>query len=285
MPETTIDTLVDDIYALFDPNKTHVVDEENLDAFANHVKDVMRRGLAERDTGKEPLRFSNLGKPDRQIWYGAQGEPAEELSSKTYLKFMYGHLIEAMLLFLCKESGHEVDDEQLTVSCDGVVGHLDCTIDGVVVDVKSAAPFSYAKFVNGDYVYDVFTGQYLAQLCGYSDIVTEGLAPAFLVMDKVSGDIHLAKVSASIAEDYKPEPRIKHLKEVLASSEPPGRCYTDEPDGKSGNLKLPVGCSYCAHKWRCWDGLRAFAYAGGPKYLTRVVKTPEVPEFYERVRS
>jgi hypothetical protein len=44
-------------------------------------------------------------------------------------------------------------------------------------------------------------------------------------------------------------------------------------------MKLGTGCSYCAFKKHCWPGLRGFAYSGGPRYLTNVVKTPDVPEF------
>lgn len=274
------ETIVEDIYALFDPSKSHHVNEDNLHEFGEIVKNVVRQGLLERDTAKDPLRFSALGKPDRQIWYAAKGYEPEKMSSKTYLKFLYGHVIEAMLLFLVKESGHEVKDEQAEVNVDGVLGHIDCTIDGVVCDVKSAAPYSYEKFLSGAFYEDVFSKQYLDQLCGYSNVLTPGKSPMFLVFDKVAGSVATVPIAASIAEQYDPVERISHLKEVIKQDEPPPRCYDDEPDGASGNRKLSLGCSYCSHKFRCWDGLRAFAYSGKPKFLTKVVKEPNVPEFF-----
>lgn len=276
MPE--FNNLVDDVYSLFDPKVEHEINEDNLQSFLADVEHIIRSRLAAQDT-RSGLRFSGLGKPDRQVWYDAQEEgPVEEMAPQTYLKFMYGHLIEAMVLFLIKESGHEVTDEQLEIECDGVLGHIDCRVDGVVSDVKSAAPYSYAKFVNGSFYADPFSKQYLDQLCGYSNVLTPGVAPAFIVFDKVSGKLATVKVSASIAEDYKPEERIAHLRSVLSSDTPPERCYEDEEDGKSGNRKLATYCGYCRHKQKCWPGVRKFVYSNGPRYLTVVAKTPDVWE-------
>lgn len=279
MLSKTIDSLVEDVYDLFDPSKDHVVNEENIHAFGENVKNLVRTRLMAQPEAKSPLRFSALGKPDRQIWYDAHStDEVEEMSPKTYLKFMYGHLIEEMLLFLIKESGHKVEKEQHEIEVDGVLGHIDCIVDGVVADVKSAAPYSFQKFVNGSFYGDPFSKQYLDQLCGYSNVLTPEKSPAFIVFDKVSGELATVKVSASVAEDYKPEARISHLRSILASPEPPERCYPDEPDGKSGNRKLATFCGYCRHKRECWPGVRKFVYSNGPRYLTTVVKTPDVWE-------
>lgn len=274
-----IDTLVDDIFALFDPSESHHVDEKNLEEFGESVKRIVRQRLLERDKNAAAIRFSSLGKPDRQIWYQAQGLPPEEMTSKTFLKFMYGDVIEALLVFLVKESGHVVEHEQAEVEVDGVLGHIDCTIDGVVTDVKSAAPYSYEKFKRGDIYEDVFSRQYIDQLCGYSNVLTPNESPMFLAFDKVSGDICTLSIPTSIAKDYKPEERIKHLKQVIKMEDAPQRCYEDEADGTSGNRKLGTYCSYCAFKQRCYPGLRGFAYSGKPRYLTVVKTLPKVPEF------
>jgi hypothetical protein len=69
-------------------------------------------------------------------------------------KFLYGDTLEVLLLFLAKESGHEVTHEQYEVEADGVKGHTDAVIDGVPVDCKSASPSAYAKFENGQFVFD-----------------------------------------------------------------------------------------------------------------------------------
>ena len=273
----TIDTVVEDIYALFDPNNGHEPNEDNLNAFAENLKEILRTRLAKREPLNNPLRFSSLGKQDRQLWYMAKAYPQEDMSAKTYFKFLYGDVIEQLLVFLARESGHEVTDEQKEVTVDGVKGHIDCKIDGVLVDVKSSSPYGFGKFVKGEvHVNDTFG--YTQQLAGYAQVETPGEPAAWLAMEKVNGSLALTRLSTSIMKDYPVDERIAHLKEVISNDEPPPRCYSDEEDGKSGNRKLGTGCSYCSFKHSCWPGLRTFLYSNGPRYLTRVTKVPDVPE-------
>lgn len=275
--QKTIDTLVQDIYSLFDPKVMHEPNEDNLEEFAQNMKQILRVRLASREDVRDPLRFSALGKPDRQLWYMAKGYPSEETTPKTYVKFLYGDILEALLLFLAKESGHRVEAEQMEIEVDGVKGHIDAIIDGVVTDVKSASPFSYRKFKDNTLLENDPFG-YIQQISGYTNTITPGESGAFLAFDKVSADMCVMNVSTSIIADHPPGPRIAHLKEVIASETPPERCFPDEPDGKSGNMKLGTECSYCAFKHHCWKDLRTFIYSTGPRYLTKVVREPEVYE-------
>ena len=270
--------LPDDIWKLFDPNEDHEVSEENLDILCETLRAVFRNRFRKYTPPASPLRFSSLGKPDRQIWYEAHPDGTkEELTPKTYMKFLYGDMIEAMLLFLAREAGHDVTDEQREVEVDGVKGHIDAIIDGVVVDVKSASPFGYKKFESDTVTQDDPFG-YVAQLAGYADILTPGEPAAWFANDKVGGDICISPLPAMVIKHHTAGPRITHLKEVIDNEQPPQRCYEDTPDGKSGNRKLVTGCSYCSHKHRCWPGLRTFIYSTGPRFLTTVMKQPEVYE-------
>jgi hypothetical protein len=223
------------------------------------------------------LRFSSLGKKDRQIWYMAKGTAGEEFTAKTFFKFLYGDVIELLVLFLAKESGHTVERQQEEIDVDGIKGHIDAIIDGTVVDVKSASPYAYKKFAAQNVTGDDPFG-YTQQLSGYSQILNPGESAAWVAFDKVHGDICVSPLSSSIIQDYNVGERIDHLKEVIKQEEPPERCYPDEPDGKSGNRRLGIGCSYCAYKHTCWPGLRTFIYSTGPKYLTSVARVPDVPE-------
>ena len=71
---------------------------------------------------------------------------------------------------------------------------------------------------------------------------------------------------------------------MVKGNDIPARCYSPIADGKSGNLKLPVGCVYCGHKRDCVSdsnngkGLRVFKYARGKRFLTEVRKEPDVEE-------
>lgn len=285
LPETpttssqkSLRTLPNDIYSILAPDIEHVADVRNLDEFARNITDLVKLRLGKADEERSPLRFSALGKPDRQLWYEAHPDGTKEkLSGKAQYKFLYGDIIEQLILFLAKEAGHSVESEQAEVDVDGIKGHIDAIIDGVVVDVKSASPYGFKKFDKGGVVEDDPFG-YVEQLSGYADVLTPGEPAAWVAVDKVSGDICVSPLSSSIIQSHPPGPRISHLKEVIASEEPPERCYDAIPDGKSGNLKLSTACGYCAHKFRCWPNLRAFAYSTGPRFLTHVAKEPEVPE-------
>lgn len=267
-------TLVDDIYSLFDPEITHEPNEENLEYFATTLKEVLRTRLAMREDVRSPLRFSALGRKDRQLWYDAHPDGnEEELTPKTFFKFLYGDVIEALVLFLAKEAGHDVNSEQAEVEVDGVKGHIDAIIDGVVVDVKSASPYGYKKFETNSVTEDDPFG-YVAQLAGYANVLTPGEEAAWVAFDKVSGDICVSRLSSSVIKDHDPGERITELKEIINAEEPPARCYEPVPDGKSGNFALPTPCSYCKHKARCHPNLRVFLTGSGPKFLTTVVRPP-----------
>lgn len=273
----SLDTLRDDVFSLFEPTKSHVVDEDNLEKFAENLKTIIRDRFAET-VRPASLRFSGLGKPDRAVWYDHHDDGTKELMRpQTLLKFQYGDIIEAYLAFLIREAGHNLEMEQAEVIVDGVKGHADGKVDGVTVDIKSASSFGFRKFKEGTVVEDDPFG-YVAQLAGYASVLTPGEPAAWIAMDKVSGDIAVAPLSSTVIADHPPLPRIQHLKEIIANDEPPPRCYPDIPEGKSGNRKLGTECSYCAWKFRCWPGLRTFLYSRGPVFLSAVAKTPDVPE-------
>lgn len=282
-------TLPEDIYKLLDDDTDHAVSEENVKWAGDVFMNLLRSRLAKRDNSQDVLRFSSLGKKDRQLWY-TQNKPeaAEKLSGKTKFKFLYGDVLEVLALFLAKESGHDVTDAQYEVEEDGIKGHIDAIIDGVLVDVKSASKYSYEKFKSGGFLFDDPFG-YVQQLSGYANNLKDvgklkDLRGGFLVVDKTDGSICYAPLDEEYIRGNPPGPRIKELRNVLANSSPPPRCYPDQPEGKSGNRKLGVGCSYCPFKEECWSdandgkGLRKFYYSRGPVWLTKVRKEPRVDE-------
>lgn len=275
-----IETLVEDINKVLDTGKEP--DIHHLSSLLKDVKEAINKQLlpSNRDRGSY-LRMSNIGKGDRQVWYEVNGNPtAEELTPDTRLKFLYGDIIEAILIYLAKEAGHDVQDEQDQVSIEGIKGHIDCKIDGALVDVKSASSYGFKKFNDGS-LYDNDSFGYIPQVSAYAHC--KGTEEAgFLVMEKSLGK--LAYMSVPKEKRIDPVARIKHMKDVVASDTPPERCYEPLADGKSGNMKLNVNCSYCPHKDTCWsdandgEGLRKFIYSTGPRWLTTVERVPDVHE-------
>lgn len=260
------------------------VTEEQADKFGKDLSDLLANRLREQKLGtrrKFTLRMSNIGKGARQLWYESRYEPNETLAPHTLVKFMFGDILETLVLFLARVGGHNVSSEQAEVDVNGIKGHIDADIDGVTVDVKSASTFSFRKFANGTLADDDPFG-YVDQLAGYcKGRDTDG---AFIAIDKQNGHIAYLPYAKEDLAGINIEDRIDYLKAVLESDVEPVRCYQDEPDGESGNRKLGVNCSYCAFKDRCWAeandgvGLRTFLYSNGPRYLTNVEREPKVME-------
>lgn len=278
---TNISTLVDDIYQLFEKEKFNPTPEAVADFGQKLAQHITDRIAEER--GKPDLRISLLGtKCERKLWYMINHpEWAEKLSAETRIKFLYGDLLESLLLFLAEQAGHKIEGLQDTVTLHGVKGHRDAIIDGRLVDVKSASTQSFKKFKNNEVSGDGDSFGYQDQLNGYYQASQEDPALvdkehiSFLAIDKQFGHITL--------DTYRPNnvdygEKIDRLRRIIALIDPPARSFGSESDGKSGNEKLGTYCSYCAFKSKCWPFLRTFIYARGPVYLTKVERVPDVPE-------
>lgn len=280
----SINTLVEDIQGLFGA-APHEVAPDRVEALGHTIAQVVQSRLAEDDNSRKgTLRMSNLGKGDRQIWYEVKGNlQTEPLPPDTKIKFLFGDIWEAIMLFLAKEAGHEVTHEQSEVVVDGIVGHMDAVIDGVVVDVKTASKYAFKKFKDGTLQENDAFGYY-EQLAGYAHALGD-IDGAWLAVEKEQGHMALLHAPKEDLAALDIPGRIKHVKEVVESDSPPERCYSDEEMGKSGNRVLGVNCSYCPFKFHCWSdandgvGLRTFLYSKGPVHFTHVEKEPK--DIYE----
>jgi len=283
---TDIKQLISDISTGKPANMT----EENINVFLNNIKEAIlswntSQVKAEKYEGK--LRMSSIGKPSRQLWYD-KFSPKDRKDEDTglNLKFLYGHIIEHLVLYLAELAGHTVKDQQRKIEVSGVTGHIDSIIDGEICDVKSASSFSFKKFKSGEIVGDDPFG-YHAQLAGYE----EGCgtkAGGFLVVDKSNGDICFYKPDDMAKPNVKS--LISNLKTVLETDTPPEKCYPFKEE-KNGNKTLAIGCQFCSHKWECHSdtnggkGLRVFKYATKNTMLADVVKLPLVEEITEQYKE
>ena len=284
----TIDTLVEDIYNLFEPSIVNKISEEDLEKhlkeFTKSVTNNIKIVLNEQPKKQRKLSLSSIGKPTRQLWYDKHSNlEARPLAPSTRIKFLYGHILEDLLILLSRVAGHTVTEEQKEVEVEGIKGHQDCKIDGILVDCKSASGYAFKKFANNKLADDDPFG-YIAQISAYSE--GNGVKEAyFLAIDKQHGNIALTRVHDM--EMINAKERVQYLKGALDSKRVPDRCYSDIPEGVSGNRKLAIGCVFCAHKRECWSdanqgkGLRAFNYEKGPTYFTNIAKEPRVEEILE----
>ncbi len=277
----TIDTLVQDIYRLFDAGGVEPTDEQ-LEAFSKSVTSSIRNSFRYKPNESRGLRMSALGKPERQSWYEChRPDLREHLTAETKIKFLYGHILEDLLLLFARMAGHDVTEEQKELELDGIKGHKDATIDGWVCDIKSASSFGFKKFKSNNLTKENDSFGYLYQIKAYGE-AEQNDKLCFLAIDKQFGHIAVCTPDKKELPDVKE--KIAKLKTCLESDTPPPRCYPDEADGVTGNRKLGVNCSYCSFKNECWsdsnkgEGLRKFIYSNGPRWMTTVKNEPKVPE-------
>jgi hypothetical protein len=286
---STIATDIKSLIADISNGKPANMTEENLDVFLQNIKEAMlawnKPYNAEKYAGK--LRMSILGKPSRQLWYDKfSPKDKKEENAGLNLKFLYGHIIEHLVLYLAKLAGHKIEDQQMKVEIDGVTGHIDSKIDGEICDVKSASSFSFKKFQTGEIVGDDPFG-YHAQLSGY-ETANGTKDGGFLVVDKSTGDICFYKPDDMAKPNVKT--LIKDLKNTLEQDTPPEKCYPYKEE-KNGNKTLAIGCQFCPHKWECHadanggKGLRVFRYSNKDTILTEVIKLPKVDEVTNEYKS
>ena len=285
MNQKPLNTIVPDIYGLLENlsnGEPLPITEEALDATMASMKEAILHWATPRPRDTDfTVRMSNVGKPSRQMWFEKRDPSGRgDVDGATQIKFLYGHVLEEIVLMLVRMAGHSVTDEQKEVTVNGIVGHMDCKINGQVVDVKSASKFAFNKFVKGTLADDDPFG-YLGQLAGYEK--AEGTDKGgFLVINKESGELCMY-----VPDDLdKPniDTKINTLLDELKLDTPPELCYTPTPDGKKGNMQLPKGCTWCKYKYECHKdandgaGLRTFKYSTGYKYLTHVEAEPKVDE-------
>ena len=109
-----ISTLVDDMYDV-------VSGKGGWDAVVNeHFKDSLGKVMTTRldPTSSYPtgtIRMSSIGQPcTRKFWYSInKPEASEELRASTKIKFLYGDILEELLLSLAEAAGHKVEGKHV----------------------------------------------------------------------------------------------------------------------------------------------------------------------------
>jgi hypothetical protein len=274
-----ISTLVADIHEVIDEG---VVEGARLDMGADITHSYGKQFGARKERKREDktLFFSEISDPCvRRLWYKYHSPSiGEPLSATSRIKFMYGDVLESLVLQLAQDAGHSVTNKQEGVeyvhtdSGWRVRGRIDAIIDNVVVDVKSVTKFSVMKFEEG--LKDDPFGYY-GQLNGYATVLKSS-DMGFLTIEKELGhiDYHPFKQDTeAFAHTF-----ARGVRAVDADSPIASPLATVPQSKTSKNEKLCVTCSYCPYKKECHPDVRAFSYAGKVEWLTKVVDTPRVPE-------
>jgi hypothetical protein len=282
-----LETLIPDIHKLLNRlNNDEDINAElapHLPSFMAGVGEAVEHWATPQIREKGSLRMSNIGKPDRQLWFDKNSEVEHEAEGDpvVQMRFLLGHILEQVALLMIKSSGHTVTNEQGYAEVSGIKGSMDSVIDGEVVDIKTASPYAFKKKFKYGGLPDNDEYGYLAQLAAYEESYGTDQG-GFFAIEKASGEMALYR------PEYLDKPntkfRIKHLKDILELDTPPELCYPDQPEGTAGNMIMNSSCKFCKHKEECradtndGSGLRKFQYSNGVKYFTKIIKEPRVEE-------
>lgn len=280
----SINTLIPDIH--------HLVQHEK-GWFDEQISDALRASTARTlcshfnepryRPGKAKIRMSGLGpKCPCALWYAINHpELAEPLPPWAEVKFAYGYILEGLAITLARAAGHTVEGEQDELILDGIIGHRDAVVDGVVVDFKSCSSIAFRKFKDRSLKQNDSFG-YLDQLSAYvvasadEEIVRVKDRGYFVAIDKTLG--HMVLYEHIVEDPGAIRQRIAQYKVLVERPTPPVCTCGTRKSGESGNIELGITASYSPYKYCCFPNLRTFRYSGGVKYLSKVLRKPEVTE-------
>ena len=278
----TIDTLVEDIESvIYGQGGWHSTIGQKL---GEGIASVANNRFSKPQEPRGYLSLSSIGTPcKRKLWYKVnKPELGKPLDASMLLRFFYGDMIEELILAMAVASGHDVKGTQDRLFVHGIRGHRDAVIDGMTIDVKSASPYSFKKFKEGNLREQDPFG-YISQLSSYvyaakdDPLVTDKNRGAFLAIDKVNGEICLDVYD--FTEELKTkEEEMLAAKDLVAGDIPSDRIQPVPASKSSPNMKLEKSCQFCEYKHACWPNLKMYQYSYGIEYLTHVEKAPKVPE-------
>jgi hypothetical protein len=248
--EKTIETLIPDVYEVM-KSKDYTGDLDTIAMQCGREVEQAIKNAFEPYEQKKDLRMSSIGRCERAQWYTVKGYTPEEIDGSVYLTFLQGHVLEAMLVALIKLSGHAVTDQQKQHTVEGVNGSQDCTIDGELVDIKTASAWSWDNKFDEDGIKDDSFG-YIKQLSAYGkgDKREHGY---FLALNKNKSTLKLCK--QELEQDV--DTFIVDLKNKMESDTPPMRIANATTMTKSGEEKLCMTCAFCGFKEDCYGSLEA----------------------------
>lgn len=281
----SLETLVEDIKHLFN-GPSHKVDGINLTRFLKDIEKAVTttlgRDRTKDDSYRPNLRMSNLGLPLRKLWFTLKEEPEKKpLDTADFIKFLYGDIIEAFLLFLIREAGHTVTHEQQSLQFEGIRGKTDCVIDGVPVDIKSSSSYGFRKFKSleikrADAKNDPFG--YSMQLAAYVKALGLGTDGALVAFNKESGELMV--IPYDVFDFPDPVEKLKEIREATKKDTPPDKFCYEPVEHKNGNVEIAKDCTFCDYMRKCHGDIRTFKYSTGPRYFKKIVKGLNVEEIY-----
>ena len=240
--------------------------------FAKECEESVERQLNKKR--KFSIRMSGLGRPLCQQLLDRRGMK-EDMDYNALFRFMFGDLVESVIVLIMEQADVEIVDKQKAVKLDiaghTVTGTLDLILRdemGVekVWDVKSASEwafkFKYTGFGGYDKIKEDDPFGYVMQGHLYGEAT--GLPfGGWIVVNKSSGEIAMVE-----APDWQEEDRKEYLKDAEVRVK---RLLDPNPDFvkpfksefetykvkgeiiRTGNKTLPKICGMCGYRSHCWS--------------------------------
>lgn len=243
--------------------RDYVPPQHLLEKFSTETREALLKQFSDRDNNFT-LRMSNIGKPLCML----QMEKQHGSDGIQVIRALLGDLVEDVALFLIHASGLKVVAELLPVELEiagtKIKGTLDIVLningEDQVFDIKSCSDYAFKKYTNAsfeDFVANDTFG-YVTQLFGYSKAVNKQPA-GWIFVNKSSGEIKVLVVPSNWQEYQQKalkdiEDKIKNIDSSFK------RSFEDFPEffkrKATGNRVLGIACSFCDHKFKCWDNLK-----------------------------
>ena len=101
-----LNTLVPDIYKHLEKLSDGTplpLSEADIDRATEGMREALISWATPRERDSNfTVRMSNVGKPSRQLWYEKRDPQGRGgIDGPTQIKFLYGHLLEEIVLMLC----------------------------------------------------------------------------------------------------------------------------------------------------------------------------------------
>lgn len=247
--------------------KSYKIPEELLVRFSEETTTAIKKHFERED--KKPKDFTlymgNVGRPSCIL----QMEKKWGRGSNDNHRFLYGNIVESIVLFLIRASGIKILSEQESVKlkvADKVIsGRLDIILDlgngPEVYDIKSASDYSFKSKLTSTFESfvkeDVFG--YTIQLLAYAK--AKGIhAGGLIFCNKNNGELHVLEFPKDQKELK--EWAVKTIERNLNTvnnDKPFKRSFTDLPEifnkKETGSRILPYVCTQCDYNMKCWPSL------------------------------
>lgn len=241
----------------------------SLQQFTKDCEEAVSRQLR-REKGEYRLRMSGLGRPLCQQLVERSGM-REEMDYNGVLRFLFGDIVEALMMLLLREVGAKIvsfqESVELEIAGQQIRGTLDLVLEDElgqkkVWDIKSASEWAFNYKYSGGYDKLKEDDPFGYVMQGYLYAEATGLPfGGWIVVNKSSGQVLIVE-----APDWQEEDRKAYLKDaeqrVRILTDPKSEVVkfdaeveTYRADGeivKTGNKTLPKQCGMCGYRSHCW---------------------------------